>query len=184
MARRPDGPSRFTLSPRGRRYAGWIAALAIVAGVALFVGFLGGNADGTAVVPSPTSSPTLGEAVAIRFGTDLDPETGEVPAGAETDRFVESDRFAYSFRPVDPPPETVWVEVRRGVDGDGEAVQEPAPHDLASDALVIGFEVPAAALFEDFGTGPFQMRIYLAPDAEAAASGTFELVTTAPAASP
>lgn len=185
MARRPDGGSRFTLSPRGRRIAGWVAAIAIVAGIALFVRFLGGNADGTAVLPSPTTSPTLGKAVGvIRFGTALDPTTHEVAAGAETDRFVASDSFAYSFRPATPPPETVWVEVRRGTDGAGEAVQEPTAHGLAGDALVIGFEVPASALFDDFGTGAFQMRIYVAQDGEPVAAGSFELVAAEPSASP
>jgi hypothetical protein len=184
MARRPDGSGRFTLTPRSRRIAGWVAALAIVGGIALFVRFLGGDADGTAVVPSPSSSPAPGETAAIRFGTRLDPATGEVAADAETDRFVASDRFAYSFRPAVPPPETVWVEVRRGADGAGKAVQEPSPQSLAAGAPVIGFEVDASALFEDFGSGPFEMRIYLAPDGDAVASGSFELVATVPSASP
>ena len=184
MARGPDGASRFTMSPRARRIAGWVAALAIIGGIALVVRFLGGNADGTSVVPPASPSPTLGETAGIRFGTALDAETHEVAAGAETDRFVPSDRFAYSFRPATAPPETIWVEVRRGADGAGEAVQEPAPHALAADALVIGFEVPASALFEDFGTGPFQMRIFLEADGAPAAVGTFELVATAPSASP
>ena len=185
MARRPDGGSRFTLSPRGRRIAGWIAAVAIVAGIAVFVRFLGGNADGTSILPSPSPSPTLSEAVGvIRFGTALDPVTHEVATDAETDRFVPSDSFAYSFRPATAPPETVWVEVRRGADGAGEAVQEPAAHRLAADALVIGFEVPASALFDDFGTGAFQMRMYLAPEGEPIAAGSFELVAAEPSASP
>ncbi len=185
MARRPDGGSRFALSPRGRRIAGWVAALVIVGVIALTVRFLGGNADGTSVVSSPTPTSTLGEAAAtIRFGTALDPETHEVAAGAETDRFVATDTFAYSFRPATAPPETVWVEVRRGADGAGDPVQEATAHRLATDALVIGFEVPAAALFEDFGTGAFQMRISLTPDAASVASGGFELVETAPSSDP
>ncbi|MBW3613542.1 MAG: hypothetical protein KY392_06750, partial [Chloroflexi bacterium] len=121
---------------------------------------------------------------AIRFGTALDPATGEVAADAETHRFVASDRFVYSHRPDDPPPSTVWVEVRRGPEGAGEAVQPPAPHALAEDALVIAFDVPAAALIDDFGIGEFQMRISLAEDDPPTAVGSFELVRAAPSASP
>jgi hypothetical protein len=184
MARRPDGQRRLSLSPRARRIAGWVAAIVIIALVAGFVRLLGGNADGTDVLPSGAASPGTDAAAAIRFGTGLDPATGEVSDEAETDRFVEGDAFAYSYRPPEPPPTTVWVEVRRGSDGEGEAVQPPAPHRLAEDARVIGFEVPAAALFRDFGTGPFQMRIYLVEDDPPAASGTFELIEPAPTASP
>jgi hypothetical protein len=184
MARRPDGRRRLSLSPRARWIAGWVAAIVIIALVAGFVRLLGGNADGTAILPGDTPSPGIGDPAAIRFGTALDPGTGEVSEQAETDRFVESDAFAYSYRPPEPPPATVWVEVRRGSEGDGEAVQAPAPHGLAADARVIAFEVPAAALFRDFGTGPFQMRIFLVEDDPPAAVGTFELIQPAPTASP
>ena len=47
MARRPDGDDRFSLSPRARRIAGWLAALLLVLGIAAVVRFLGGNGDGT-----------------------------------------------------------------------------------------------------------------------------------------
>lgn len=182
MARRPDGSGRLTLSPRVRWIAGWVAAIAIIGGIALFVRLLGGNADGADVLPSASASPTGGQAATIRFGTALDPATGEVAADAETDRFVETDQFAYSYRPPEPPPTTVWVEVVRGAEGEGQTVQAPAPHGLADDALVIGFEVAAAALFADFGAGPFQMRIYLVEGDLPAAVGSFELI--APGASP
>ena len=185
MARPPDDGRRLSLPPRARSIAGWVAALVIIAGIALVVGILGGNADGAPVAPTPSASPTSDQAAGIQFGTELDPATGEVAADAATDRFVTSDTFAYSYRPAEPPPSTVWVEVRRGADGSGEAVQPPAAHGLADDALVIAFEVPAAALFRDFGAGPFQMRIYLAEDAVAPdAVGSFELVETAPTTSP
>lgn len=184
MARRPDGEQRFSLSSRARWIVGWVVAAAIIAGIALFVGILGGNADGTAVVRTPTATADAGASQAIRFGTALDPATQEVAAEAATDRFVETDSFAYSFRPAEPPPTTVWVEVRRNADGAGEAVQEPAPHGLAEDARVIAFEVPAANLFADFGSGPFQMRIYLEDGGPAVATGAFELVAAAPSPSP
>lgn len=184
MARRPDGSGRLTLSPRASWIAGWVAAIAIIGGIALFVRLLGGNADGAAVVPSASASPTAGVAAPIRFGTALDPATGEVALDAETDRFVQTDGFAYSYRPVEPPPSTVWVEVVRGAEGEGEVVQAPAPHGLAEDARVIGFEVAASALFEDFGTGPFHMRIYLAEGDPPAAAGTFQLIDPAPSPSP
>lgn len=184
MARRPDGGGRVSVSPRTRWIIGWIAALVIIGLIALFVRLLGGNADGAAVLLTSSPTPGAGEPAAIRFGTALDPATGEVATDAETNRFVEGDRFAYSHRPADPPPTTVWVEVRRGSDGDGEAVQSPAPHGLADDALVIAFEVPAEHLFRDFGSGPFQMRIYLVEDDPPAAIGSFELVAPSPTASP
>lgn len=183
MARRPDGGGRPSLSPRARWLAGWVAAIIIIGGIALVVRVLGGNADGVAVVPTP--SPTdAGPAASIRFGTALDPTTGEVAADAETDRFVATDRFVYSHRPADPPPSTVWVEVRRGADGTGEAVQSPAPHALAEDALVIAFDVPASRLIDVFGTGAFQMRISLAEGDPPAAVGSFELVAPSPSGSP
>lgn len=184
MAQRPDGAGRLQLSPRARWITGWLVAAAIIVGIAVVMRVLGGNADGVAVGPTATASPTLGDAASIRFGTTLDPATQEVAASSATDRFVEGDRFAYSFRPATPPPSAVWVEVRRGLDGSGEAVQEPARHELAEDALVIAFEVPAAALFRDFGPGPYQMRIYLEPDGGPAAVGSFELVVTGPSPSP
>ena len=184
MARRPDGSGRLDLSPRARLVVGWVAALLIIGAVALFVRLLGGNADGAAVVPNPSATPVPGAPATIRFGTALDPATGEVAADTETSRFVETDAFAYSYRPADPPPTTVWVEVRRGADGAGEAVQRPSPHGLADDALVIAFQVEAAGLFTDFGPGPFQMRIYLVEDGPAVAVGSFELLGPAPSASP
>ncbi|HSK92611.1 MAG TPA: hypothetical protein VLA76_00980 [Candidatus Angelobacter sp.] len=184
MARRPDGERRIELSPRSRLIAGWVAALVIIGSIALAVRLLGGNADGAAVVPTDDATPSPGQAAEVRFGTALDPTTGEVAADAATNRFVESDRFVYSYRPAEPPPPTVWVEVRHGSDGSGEAVQAPALHRLAADALVIAFDVPASALFDDFGPGPFQMRIYLREDAEPAAIGSFELVTAQPSPTP
>lgn len=183
MARRPGGEERRPLSPQVRRIAGWVAAVAIIAGIAVAVGLLGGNADGTAVGPTPTQT-AGGAPEEIRFGTALDPATHEVAEDAETDRFVEGDPFVYSFRPDEPPPPTVWVEVRRNADGSGEAVQDPAPHGLADDALVIAFEVPAARLFADFGIGDYEMRIYLAEDEAPVATGSFELVAPGPSPSP
>jgi hypothetical protein len=183
MARRPPGQRRPSLSPRSRRIAGWVAAVAIVGGIAIGVGILGGNADGTGVLPTPdgTAAPPAAD---IRFGTALDPATQEVAEAAATSRFVAGDTFAYSFRPADPPPTEVWVEVRREADGSGEAVQEPVLHRLAEDALVIAFAVPAAHLFRDFGEGAFQMRIYLEQDGEPDATVSFELLTDATAPSP
>lgn len=184
MARRPEGGGPPSLSPRARWLAGWVAAIVIIGGIALVVRVLGGNADGVAVVPTPSPAGEAGPAAPIRFGTALDPATGEVAADAVTDRFVASDRFVYSHRPADPPPSTVWVEVRRGADGTGEAVQSPAPHALAEDALVIAFDVPASALIDDFGAGAFQMRIALADGDPPAAVGSFELVVASPSGSP
>lgn len=178
MARRPDGEERLRLPPKARPFVGWVAAAVIIVGVAVVVGLLGGNADGTAVVPTATPSPSAAQAAEeIRFGTALDPATQEVAADAETDRFLESDMFAYSFRPTEAPPTTVWVEVRRNADGSGEAVQPPAPHGLAEDAMVVAFQVPAANLFADFGPGEYQMRITLEEDGAPVATGSFELVT-------
>lgn len=182
MARRPDGSGRFSLTPRARRIAGWIAAIAIIGVIAIGVRLVG-SADGAGSPLSRSPGPTPAAAT-IRFGTALDPSTGEVAVGAETARFVRDDVFAYSYRPTTPPPPTVWVEVRRGEDGSGDAVQPPAPHGLAADARVIAFEVPAANLFADFGPGSYQMRIFVAEEGPVAASGGFELVDEGAGPSP
>lgn len=184
MARRPNGARRFTFTRRTRRIAGWVAAIAIIGAIAIFGFILGGDGDGTGAGSSSSASATPGDVGAIRFGTALDPATGEVAADAETARFVETDLFVYSYRPTDPPPTTIWVEVRRNADGSGESVQEPSGQELADDSLVIAFEVGASRLFEDFEPGTFQMRISLTEDAPAVAVGTFELVTPAPSGSP
>jgi hypothetical protein len=173
MARRPGEQGRLTLSPRARLLGGWLAVLLLVLGIAAAVRLLGGNGDGAALLPSPSVD---GEPVhAIVFGTALDAER-LVPADAVTSRFVREDTFAYAV-PEAEPASTVYVDVRRVAGGPAEVVQEAVdPQGIPGAPANIGFTVPAANLFDAFGSGSFEMRIYLDPESTPIAEGTFELV--------
>lgn len=181
MARRP-GEDRFSLSPRARRVAGWLAAVALVAGIALGVRFLGGTGDeappGGAAAPSGSVT-----AAPITFGTALDPETGLVATPARTSRFELGETFAYSVRDVIPPA-TVHVEVERVSGGTPGIVQAAAPQTLAPEATAIAFAVPVDILLEAFGPGDYRMRIYREPAGVLLAEGEFTLVGGEPEASP
>jgi len=113
MARRPGDEDSLPLSPRARRYGGWIAAALLVGGIALVFRVLGGNGDGTVVDPTPSGSSASSAATAITFGTVLDAATGEVAADARSARFAEGDPFVYSVPPSGTVPAAVYVEVRR-----------------------------------------------------------------------
>lgn len=177
MARRPGEDDRFALSPRARRIGGWVAALLLIGGIALAVRILGGNGDGVAVTPGPSGSASGGEPTTIRFGTALDPASGEVAADAEVSRFTDGDPFAYSVRPTDAPPPAVHVEVVRVGGGASETVQSPTAQNLPAGASVIAFSVAATDLIAAFGPGEYVMRIYGDPAAEPIAEGRFELVS-------
>lgn len=185
MARAPDDTDAFSLSPRTRRIGGWIAAVVLIIGIAIVVRVLGGNGDGTVVVPSP-SSPSGPAATAITFGTSLDTETGEVAAEARTNRFADGDTFVYSVPPAGAVPSAVYVEVQTAGDGAPETIQAPVDAQQVADPAAIAFSVPVAKLLAVFGPGEYLMLIYDDPAAEPIAEGTFELVgaTVSPAASP
>lgn len=182
MARRPGAARRLTLTPGQRRLAGWIAAIGIVGAIALVVGLLGGNADGSPVAPGAGASPSNQVPVPIEFGTAIDATTGEVAATARVTRFEPDDTFAYSVRPGGALPDTIYVEVIRLGDEAGEVVQA-IPGDgeqaLPPDAEVIAFSVPGTALFEAFGPGSYEMRIHLDPADSPIAVGRFELADPA-----
>ncbi|HEX7173581.1 MAG TPA: hypothetical protein VF365_13360 [Candidatus Limnocylindria bacterium] len=193
MARRPGEDGRFTLTPRERRLLGWIVAAVIVIGIAIVVGILGGNADGSPVDPDDSTPPSAASALAIAFGTELDQATWQVAAGAGTDRFVEGDLFAYSVPPTATLPATVHVEVVRTGGGAEEVVQPASPdgdQPMPAGRPAIAFSVPAANLFRDFGPGEYRMRIFADPAAEPLAEGSFILVgdiapaSTTPSSSP
>lgn len=173
MARRP-GERQLHLSPGARRIAGWVAAIALVAGIALGVRIVGGSGDGSPAAPGSPSAPAA-DVRPITFGTALDPETGLVATPARTSRFEEADAFVYSVADVSPPP-TVYVEVERVDGGPADIVQEPSMQTLAPDSLAIAFSVPAAVLLDAFGPGEYRMRIYLAGEAVPVAQGVFVLV--------
>lgn len=181
MARRP-GEREFQLSPGARRIAGWVAAIALVGGIALGVRIVGGSGDGS---PAAAGSPSAraGDVRPITFGTSLDPATGLVASPARTSRFEDGDAFVYSVADV-PPPTTVYVEVGRLVGGQAEIVQEQSVQTVAPDSLAIAFSVPAAVLLEAFGPGEYRMRIYLAGEAAPVAEGTFVLVGLAASPAP
>lgn len=180
MARRP-GEREFHLSPGARRIAGWVAAIALVGGIALGVRIVGGSGDGSPAAGGSPSAPA-GDVAPITFGTALDPTTGLVATPARTSRFEESDAFVYSVADIPPPP-TVYVEVERVGGGPAEVVQEQSVQTLAPDSAAIAFSVPAAVLLDAFGPGEYRMRIYLAGTTVPLAEGTFVLVGSV-AASP
>ena len=194
MARRPGEDGRFTLDTRERRLLGWIAAIIIVIGIAIVVGVLGGNADGTPVDPGGSTTPSAASPLAIAFGTELDATTWQVAAGASTDRFIESDLFAYAVPPTATAPATVYVEVVRTGGGVEEVVQAPVlgegDQPVPAGRPAVAFSVAATNLFSAFGPGEYRMRIFVDPAAEPLAEGTFILVgdvapaSAAPSSSP
>jgi hypothetical protein len=186
MAQRPNGEGRFTLSRRQRLIAGWLAAIAVILVIAIVVRFLGGDGDGSPVVPSPSASDGQASPAAIVFGTSLDTTSGEVPDGARVTRFADGDTFAYSVPADGELPSTVYVEVERVGGGAAGVVQDAATEGIQpvpAGRPAIAFRVPAANLLEAFGPGEYVMRIHLDPAADPIAEGSFVLVGE-PAASP
>jgi hypothetical protein len=187
MARPPGGvDAPFNLPPRALRIAGWIVAAILIVGIAVVVGLLGGDADGTGVGPPPSGSLDDATGSAIAFGTALDRVTGEVSADARTDRFAAGDSFNYSVAPSGTPPAVVYVEVRRTGGGAVEVAQAPVDAQELPNPGVIAFTVPADDLLAVFGPGEYLMLIYADPDEEPLAEGTFVLVgaSDSPSASP
>jgi len=175
MATRPGDGGALMLSPRALRIAGWLAVIALIALIALAVRLLGGNADGTAVLPSP--SPSAGGPLPIAFGTELDPVTARVVDGSRTERFVAGDTFAYSVTPDAERPDVVYVEVVRvGADVE-QVVQSTADgqQQVPPERPAVAFTVPADALIAAFGPGTYRMRIFADPEATPIAEGSFEL---------
>lgn len=175
MARRPGEPRALVLSPRARRIAGWVAAVALVAGIALGVRLIGGSGDGSPT--EPVASGTAVDTASITFGTLLDPATGLVATASRTQSFERADTFAYSVADVAPEP-SVDVEVERIAGGVLTVVQHASPQSLAPGAATIAFSVPAEALVDAFGPGEYRMRIYRARTSQPLAEGTFTLVGT------
>ena len=186
MARRPGGEGRFTLSRRQKLIAGWLAAIGLILVIAIVVRFLGGDGDGSPVVPSPSASQGEASPAAIAFGTSLDPTSGEVPETARVTRFADGDTFAYSVPAFGTVPSTVYVGVERVGGGVAGVVQDAAAEGIQpvpDGRPAIGFTVPAANLLAVFGPGEYVMRIHLDPAADPIAEGSFVLVGE-PAASP
>lgn len=184
MAARAGDGGRLSLSPRGMRIAGWLAVVGVIGVVALVVGLLGGDAEESGVVPSPSAS-QAGPAP-IAFGTGLDPTSGEVATAAATNRFVAGDTFAYSVGPAAGRPDVVHVEVERTAGGEVGIVQAAANarQEVPSARPVIAFTAPADDLLAVFGPGTYVMRIYADPAQPHLAEGTFELLADAPSAAP
>ena len=187
MARRPGEEGGFRLSPRDRRLLGWIAAAAVLVGIAIAVGVLGGNGDGAPVGATASTSPSAAAAGGqIAFGTALDAATGEVAPDTRVARFAGGDTFAYSISPQGPLPGTVYVEVERIGGGPVEVVQSAAEEGMQpvpEGSPAVAFTVAASRLLEVFGPGEYRMRIFADPTAAPLAEGTFELVADAPSGS-
>lgn len=186
MARRPGQEGALNLGPRERRILGWIVALVLVVGIAIAVGILGGNGDGDPIDPAGSVGPT---ALPITFGTEIDPETGEVAPDTQTNQFTSADSFAYSSRPAGAVPTTIYVEVERIAGGANEIVQPRNPDGeqlVTAGRPAIAFTVAGARLLEEFGPGEYRMRIFVDPAAAPIAEGTFTLVgdPASPSASP
>lgn len=110
MARRPGGEGALLdLSPRAARIGGWIVAFLLIAGIAVVIGLLGGDAD--EVAPQTSASASASVTASISFGTALDAASGEVATDARTDRFAAGDSFNYSVTPTGDVPSEVFVEV-------------------------------------------------------------------------
>ena len=195
MARRPGADGSFSLGPRERRLVGWIVAIVLVIGIAVVVGLLGGNGDGTPIGPGQSASPSAGTVAPIAFGTALDEATGEVANDAQTDRFTSGDTFAYSMAASEgrAVPSTVYVEVERTGGGTAEVVQSAARdgrQDVPAGRPTVAFTVPAADLLAVFGPGEYRMRIFADPEGDPLAEGSFTLVgdvapaSVSPSASP
>lgn len=183
MARRTGREARFDLSPRARLIGGWLAAVLLVLVIAGAVRLFGGNADGNAVLATPTPAASAG-VHAITFGTELGADR-IVPSSAVTDRFIAEDLFAYSVAEA-PPAAQVFVAVSRVAGGPAEVVQAPTEAQVIPDGpATIGFRVPAGNLFVAFGAGTYEMTIALEANGSPIARGTFELIDTAvPSGSP
>lgn len=186
MARRPGEDGGFRLSPRDRRAAGWIAAGALLVGIAVAVRVLGGNGDGSPIAPEAGTSPSTAPVGQITFGTALDDTTGEVAADAHRTSFTATDAFAYSIPAQGPVPGTVYVEVERTGGGPHEVVQ-PAVEDglqpVPEGSQAIAFTVPASRLLEAFGPGEYRMRIFVDPTGEPLGEGAFALAGVDPSGS-
>jgi hypothetical protein len=176
MARRPgdDGPI-LDLSPRALRIGGWVVAFLLIAGIAIVVGLLGGDADSGPLGASPSASGAAATAT-IDFGTARVAGDGEVDPASRTDRFAAGDSFNYSVAPRGTPPDPVYVEVRRTGGGAVEIAQAPVEGQVLPNPEVIAFTVPADNLLVAFGPGEYLMLIYADPDGEPLAEGTFHLV--------
>ena len=183
MARRPgsEGGVPLSLSPRALRIGGWVVAVLLIAGIAVVVGLLGGDADSGPLGASPSASGSVPGRTTIAFGTSIDEATGQVAEGAGTDRFVAGDTFAYSVALSGTSPDPVFVEVRRTGGGLVEVVQTPI--DEGRQPLerppALAFDVAADILFEVFGPGEYLMLIYADPALEPIAEGSFILVGAA-----
>jgi hypothetical protein len=188
MARRPGESGALSLGPRERRLLGWIVALVLVIGIAVVVGVLGGNGDGTPVDPGQSASPSAGGLPPIAFGTALDEATGEVAESARTERFTAADTFAYSHRPTGAMPAAVYVEVERTGGGEQEVVQTATPDNeqpITAGRPAIAFSVPVDILLAEWGPGEYRMLIFSEPGGDPLAEGSFTLVgAVAPASAP
>ncbi|MDQ3881442.1 MAG: hypothetical protein M3295_10275 [Chloroflexota bacterium] len=148
-----------------------VAVVAVV--IVVLLATRGGQGSGEVAGSRSSATPLPGVAAPIRFGTAIDPVSGE--ASEETTVFRPGDTFAYSVRLAEPiGTDAVEVEViHRAADGSQETVQAPASQSVDPAQRVIAFQVAADALIEGFGTGDFLMRIYRGR--ELLAQGSFSL---------
>jgi hypothetical protein len=136
--------------------------------------FSPGASAPVAVTTTPVPTPALPGT--ITFGTVLDGATRTV--SQPTDQFTpQAGAFAHSIAFAAPYGAALLVEEVTRVAGDGteKIVQSRAEGGNNADpnALVIGYSVPVANVYQAWGTGNFVMRIYRGD--EKVAEGTFTL---------
>jgi hypothetical protein len=157
-------------SLRNGSLLGWIASGAVLVGLAFVIG---GPAAEQGILGG-TPSPSQSTALAIRFGTDLDPETNV--ATNRTRRFRSGDPFAYSVTLGHRAnTKDIYVEITR-LD-DETVVQERALQHILPELRTFAFRVRTDDLLAAWGAGRYEMRIFLRmDDAHPLATGEFTLI--------
>jgi hypothetical protein len=150
---------------------GWTVAASALVVLAFVVGRPGTEQGLLSATPSPTPPPA-----AIVYGTALDPASNE--AINRTARFRPGDPFAYSVTLAQPPgTDTILVEVARLDGSDRTVVQEPSVQHILPEPKTFAFRVLTDDLITAWGSGTFEMRIFLGEGtSQPIATGTFELL--------
>jgi hypothetical protein len=158
---------------------GWLVAGGLLVALAFVVGGPAAEQGLLGSRSSPTS--TASAAAAIRFGLALDADTRRAIRPVRAYRAGQT--FAYSVTLTEPPlSSTIFVEVER-LSGRPRVVQERSIQHITAGRRTVAFTVPTDDLLGAWGSGRFEMRIYLGQQGAPIAIGRFRLVAT-PSAEP
>jgi hypothetical protein len=155
-----------------------LAAWAVAGGLLLVLAFIvGGPAAEQGLLGNRSSpSPSAADALPIRFGLALDPDTNR--AVQRVRRFRAGQTVAYSVTLAQPATtSTIFVEVRRIGGQAPRVVQEKAVQRITEGRRTFAFTVPSDSLLEAWGAGQFEMRIFLGRQKAPVATGRFRLAT-------